>query len=145
MANISPLCPYPFVAFTLETIADDVLIEANPAPYNNTKEILVLNQGLGTVYMKILDLGEPATLPVDPGVVQALVTGLNSTIIPTGASVSLCLGTESQRQAIRTAADWTANGPGSQLVLVFRLADAGVGPMSVNVTYVQSIGGASGP
>lgn len=140
MADVSPLSPVPFIGFTI-TLPDDVtIVEPDPAPYNNTKEIVILNLSeTDAAFVRILDVGEPPVIPADPTLVQAS----NSTQIPAGASFSLCIGTESQRHAIRSTAGWASGGPGSQFVLAFRAATGT--NVDLNITYIQSIGGASGP
>ena len=142
MANITPLCPLPFKGFTISLPDADTVVEADPAPYNNTKEIVVLNLGAAAILMRILDLGTPPTLPVGAVDSANAIAYANSTVIPAGASFSLCIGTEGNRNAISTAAGWAANGPGSQFVLAFRLAEAG-DAVRVNITYVQAVGGFS--
>lgn len=139
MANVSPLSPLPLVGFTLTLPDNGTVVEADPAPFNNTKELVVLNlDGDNRVFMQIVDVGEPPALPAAVDVNLG-----NSTVIPAGASFSVCLGSEGSRHAISTVAGWTANGPGSQFILVFK-AESG-NDVNVNITYVQSIGGASGP
>lgn len=140
MASVSPLSPLPFEAFTITLPDDATVVQPDRGMYNNTKELLVLNlSSTDNVLMRIVDLGDPPLNPSDP----ALLTLATSTLIPAGASISLCLGTESKRQAVRTSTEWNVEGPGSQLALVFR-AESGE-DVQVNITYVQSIGGESGP
>lgn len=136
MANVTPLSPYPFWSFTLTLPDETTIVEPTVGPYNNTKEILVLNMDdANAAYMRILDLGSAAAIPADPTLVQQS----NSLVIPAGSAVSLSLGTEGERNAVHPAAWWLANGPGTKFVLAFRAA-AGTDVL-VNVTYVQNTGG----
>ena len=134
MSDITPLGNLPFESFSL-TLADaTTVVEADPAPYNNTKELLVLNtSATDRVFMQIVSAGETPALP-DTGD----VTAANSVIIPVNGAVALCIGVEGRRQAIGTIAHWTAN-QGSNLLLVFQ-TESGTNVV-VNVTYVQDIGG----
>lgn len=134
---MTPLSPFPFEGFTV-TLPDNLtVVEAAPQPYSNTKDLIVYNTDTtNRVFMRIWNVGTAGVLPP-----AASITEFNSTIIPPGGSLSLCIGTEGDRVALGTVAKWAAD-PGQNYTLVF-LAEAGVN-LKVNVTYVQSIGGSSG-
>jgi hypothetical protein len=136
----TPLTPLPFVSFTLTLPNNTVVVEADPAPFNNTKELLFLNlDTTNRVFVRIVDSGNPSALPADVDVNLG-----NSMVIPANGSAHLCICSEGGRVSIRTTAEWNdpAIGPGSQFILVFK-AENGADVM-VNVTYVQNIGGADG-
>lgn len=71
MAAPTPLSPLPFVGFTV-SIPDGVTnVEADPSPFSNTKEIVVLNTSeTETVYFRLADL-----LVIQAKVVVWLLTG----------------------------------------------------------------------
>jgi hypothetical protein len=130
--STSPTSALPFVAQTFSLIADTVT-EVPIAPYSNTKEIVILNLSeADPVYVRIVALTEqPATLP-------ASLTATTSLVVPASGSVTLCVGAEGERNAIRTLANWNAQVGGSCFVLAFfSPGDAG----EVNVTYINTVGG----
>ena len=135
MADVTPLCPYPFISETL-TLPNETTIVEGTGPYNNTKEILILNlDDTNALYVRILDLGSAAAIPADPTLVQQS----NSLVIPAGLAVSLAIGSEGQRNQIAPTSFWAASGPGTKFVLAFRAA-AGEDVLA-NVTYIQNSGG----
>jgi hypothetical protein len=138
MAEVTALSPRPFVGFTL-TLPDNLtVVEADLAPFNNTKEIIFLNRDPdNAIFVQVVSAGNPAALPA-----AAAVTEDNSTVIPAGGALSLCICSEGGRNAIGTTAYWNATGPGSQFILVFK-AEAGLN-LRLNITYVQNIGGGDG-
>jgi hypothetical protein len=71
LAAPTPLSPLPFVGFTV-SIPDGVTnVEADPSPFSNTKEIVVLNTSeTETVYFRLADL-----LVIQAKVVVWLLTG----------------------------------------------------------------------
>lgn len=140
MAVVTPLSPLPVVGFSL-TLPDAVtVVEASTAPFNNTKEIIVYNPSVtDNVLIQIADLGVPPALPA-----AAAVTAANSIVLPTRSAVTLCIGPEGVRNPMGTVAFWTANGPGANLNVVFKLNTATVGAVSINITYVQCSGGSAG-
>jgi len=128
----TPLSPLPFQSFTL-SIPVGTVVEASPAPFSNTKEILILNTSQNDAIQVKIDTVNPV-FPVAP------LT--NATVIPAGASVTLAIGPEGYRNPMATAAFWAA-WSGSNLNLVFD-APGAAAPIDVNVTYVQSPGGGGG-
>lgn len=130
--------PYPFTGFTI-TLPDNLtVVEADPQPYSNTKDLIVYNTDTtNRVFMTTWPVGTAGVLPP-----AGSITELNSQVIPAGGSQSLCIGMEGQRVAYGTVASWAAE-PGQNYTLVFK-AEAGVN-VKVNITYVQGIGGSSGP
>lgn len=135
---ITPLSPLPFLGFTLILPDNVTVVEANPQPFNNTKEILLLNLSTtDRVFVQVVDLA------LSGGILPAAgtITFLNSAIVPAGGSLGICFGTEGERNAMATVAFWAVN-PGSKLCIVFK-SEAGVG-VQINVTYVQNVGGSDG-
>lgn len=133
--NLTPLSPLPIVGFTL-TLPDAVtVVDADPGPYSNTKEILLLNGSASRIFvqMRVLE-GIPLVLPA-----AGTITAANSTIIPANGSLSLCIGPEGCRNQIASLAFWLEPNPGSRIALVF-LAESGVN-LELNVTYIQNAGG----
>lgn len=135
---MTPASPLPFVGFTL-TLPDALtVVEANPQPFNNTKEVVILNTSTtDRVFVKIVCLeGTPPVLPA-----AVTVDLLTSTLLPVGQSFSFCIGPEGIRNAFGTVAFWTAN-PGSRLAIVLK-AESGLN-IEVNITYLQTVGGVGG-
>lgn len=129
--------PLPSDGFSLTLPDSSTLVEADPAPYSNTKEIVVLNTNAdGRVFLKWVILDSGGALPA-----AGSVTATNSTIIPASGSISLCIGTEGYRNPAGTVAWWAANA-GSKLVLVFKSETET--DVVINVTYVQGPGGSNG-
>lgn len=135
---MTELSPYPFEGFTLTLPNNLTVVEALPQPYSNTKDIILYNTDTTSrIFMTIWPVGTAGVLPP-----AASITEANSTIIPAGGSLALCIGMEGDRVALNTAAKWAVT-PGQNFTLVFK-AEAGV-DLKLNITYVQGIGGASGP
>jgi hypothetical protein len=132
----TPLSPLPFESFTLSLAAPLTVTEANPAPYSNTKEIILLNTSTADDVRVKVDVVFPA-LPATP------LT--NAAIIPPGASLTLAIGPEGYRNPLATAAFWALSS-GTRLNLVFEAVTitAPAVSLDVNVTYVQSPGGGGG-
>lgn len=136
MDNLTPLSPLPFEGFSL-SVPSASLVELSPAPYSNTKEILIFNQDASVrIFVKVVEVsGAPLALPA-----AGSITADNSTVVPALGSVHLGIGPEGDRQPIGTLAFWDTNsGAGSRLVVVAK-AESGAG-VDVNVTYVQCAGG----
>jgi hypothetical protein len=129
------MSPLPFLGFTV-TLPDNVtVVELDPQPYSNTKEVLFLNtSATDRVLVKVVDLG--SGLPA-----AGSITSANSTVIPAGASLNLCLGMEGCRMPLGTVAFWAVT-PGSKLGIVL-LAESGT-DIEVNVTYTNGVGGNCG-
>ena len=132
----TPLSPLPFESFTLSLAAALTPTEADPAPYSNTKEIIILNTSTADDLRVKVDTVFPA-LPATP------LT--NAAIIPAGSSITLAIGPEGYRNPLATAAFW-ATSAGSRLNLVFEAVSITQPAQSldVNITYVQSPGGGGG-
>lgn len=135
---MTPLSPFPFEGFTI-TLPDNLtVVEAAPQPYANTKDLIVYNTDTtNRIFMTIYPVGTAGVLPPAGSITEA-----NSTIIPAGGSLSICIGMEGDRVALGTAAKWAAI-PGQNFTLLFK-AEAGVN-LKLNITYVQGMGGSSGP
>jgi len=131
----TPTSPLPFEGFSVTLANNTTVVEANPQPYNNTKEILVYNPGPAIVLMKVVDL--TAGLPA-----AATVTAATSTLIPVAGTITLAIGPEGDRQPLGTVAFWAA-GDGSNLGIVFK--QLGNQSLDIAVTYVQTVGGFTGP
>ena len=132
----TPLSPLPFESFTLSLAPALTPTEADPAPYSNTKEIIILNTSTADDLRVKVDTVFPS-LPATP------LT--NAAIIPAGASLTLSIGPEGYRNPLATAAFW-ATSAGSRLNLVFEAVTitAPAVALDVNITYVQSPGGGGG-
>lgn len=132
----TPLSPLPFESFTLSLAAPLTVTEANPAPYSNTKEIIILNTSTADDLRVKVDVVFPA-LPASP------LT--NAAIIPPGSSLTLAIGPEGYRNPLATSAFWALSS-GTRLNLVFEAVTitAPAVTLDVNITYVQSPGGGGG-
>lgn len=138
MASAPPTATsrFPFQAFST-SLAQNTVVQADPQPFNNTKEVLVYNPSASAeVFMQVADL--TAGLPG-----AGTVTQNNSVRIPAGASVTISIGPEGDRNPLGTVAFWGA-GNGSNLGIVFKQA-ASAAAIVINVTYVQTVGGFTGP
>lgn len=131
---MTPISPLPFVGFTV-TLAGTVVSELSPAPYSNTKEVILSNQGNERIFVQVADVG--TGLPVDGALTEA-----NSIVIPALTSLSLCIGPEGERQPLATSAFWAVT-PGANLNIVLQ-AETGVPSVKVHVAYVQNRGGGGG-
>jgi hypothetical protein len=133
---MTPLSPLPFLGYTL-TLPDAVtVVELDPQPFSNTREVLLLNlSSTDRIFVQVVNLA--SGLPVAGDVILT-----NSTVIPSSGAVHLCIGVEGSRMPLGTVAFWAAN-PGSKLGIVLR-AETGAAPFQVNVTLVQSVGGGDG-
>lgn len=133
-ANPTPLSPYPFEAFTLSLVLGTVA-EASPAPYSNTKEIIVLNTSTAdAIKFKVADVSGGAPFAA---------IGTDSVLLPAGASITLAVGPEGYRQPLATSAWWAVeNGSGLNLVFEASTVTQPAQSVDVVVTYVQSPGGA---
>lgn len=133
---MTPLNPLPFVGFTLTLPDNATVVEADPAPYNNTNELILYNTDTtNRIFMQIQKV-DSGPLPAAGTIVES-----NSTIIPAGGSLSLCIGMEGDRVPLGTTAFWLAN-PGQGFNILF-LAESGTN-VELNITYVQGMGGATG-
>jgi len=133
---MTPLSPLPFVGFSLTLLDNLTVVEADPQPFSNTKEVIFLNGSPDDrIFVRVADLS--AGLPI-----AGDVTAANSSIIPAGGSLSLCIGPEGERNALGTVAFWAIPTPGSKLGIVFK-AESGA-DVELNVTYVQCLGGGTG-
>lgn len=134
MPSVSATSPLPTRAFSITLVNNATVYELDPAPFGNTKEILILNTDTtNAVYVQCADV--TAGLPAAGAV---LIT--NSTVIPAGMAVSFNIGPEGDRNALNTVAYWAAaTGPGSNLQYVVR--SAGGANIVVNITYINCTGG----
>ena len=133
-ANPTPLSPYPFESFTL-SLALGTVAEADPAPYSNTKEVIILNTSAAdAVRFKVADVSGGAPFAA---------VGTDSVYLPAGASITLAIGPEGYRQPLATSAWWAAqNGSGLNVVFEALTVTAPAQSVDLSVTYVQSPGGA---
>ncbi len=127
----TPLSPLPFEGFTL-TVGAGAIVELNPAPYSNTKEVIISNLSPTGVILTQVAVVYPAL----PGV----VTAANSTQVPASAAVSLCIGSEGCRNPLGTQAYWNTAPAGFGSLLNIVLANPGGVDIDVNVTYIQNAG-----
>jgi hypothetical protein len=171
------MCPVPFRGFSYPVSALVNFFEAFPAPYGNTKEILVYNtSSTDPLYVGIIEV-----FPTAPIGIPALGIGTRtagditqflslSTLVPAGAGITLAIGPEGYRVPMATSLEWFTttqsygayftgsqananlfNPPpyttpvrvGSGYNLVFYAPTVTI-DFDVNVTYVQSQGGAGG-
>lgn len=131
----TPLSPLPVLGFSL-SLSSQAVVEADPAPFSNTKEVVILNLGEDAVLLRVVDVS--SGLP-DAGA----LTPMNSTILPGGGAVTLAMGPEGSRHPLGTHAYWVSqDGAGSGLNLVFR--SEGGAESLINVTYIQCLGGGGG-
>lgn len=123
-----PISPYPTVSFSV-TLGAGANTEAAPQPFDNTKEILVLN----------LDAANEALIrfATDGGAVA--LTTANSLRLPAGTAVTLAIGPTGERNPLRTAASPQPypTVTAEPMSLWFRAA---AGAPVINVTYVNSRG-----
>jgi len=131
---LTPVSPLPFESFQVVIAAVGTPVEAAPQPYTNTYQIKVQNNnaaGGGVVLVQIQYLGTPPAAP-------ALPLPTNSVQVLPQQVVTLTIGSEGNRQAIRDRATWAAL-EGANLSLVFAALTTAATP---TVTYVQNLGGA---
>ena len=131
--SVSAISQLPFISFQLNLSAG-VRTEATISPFSNTWQIQVLNSNAAgnPVLMQMQDLG----IGVPPA--PALPLPTNSVAILPTQTVTLTIGSEGNRQQIRSHAEWTAE-PGANIVLIFTVASGGLARPTV--TYINNIGG----
>ena len=131
--SVSTISQLPFFSFQLN-LAAGVRTEVTVPPFSNTWQIQVLNANVAgnPVLMQMQDLG-PGVPPA-----PALPLSTNSVAILPTQTVTLTIGSEGNRQQIRTHAQWTAE-PGANIILIFTVATAG--NARPTVTYINNIGG----
>jgi hypothetical protein len=136
------LSPLPVVSFSTPAFSGaGGAIEFDPAPYSNTKEVVVNNLSADTPIMVRVAPVYPSIDPLDP---VYPIDPANCTIIPPGLSFTFAIGPEGYRNPLATAAFW-ATSYGTYLNFVVDVAEPVVGPaFSVNVTYIQGPGGGGG-
>ena len=132
--NPTPTSPLPFVGFTI-TVAAGTVAELNPAPFSNTKEVIINNLSATEVILTQVAIVYPAP----PG--PLLVTPANSTQIPATSALSLCIGSEGNRNPLGTGLYWNTAPAGFGSLLNIILANPSGDSIDVNVTYVQNVGG----
>jgi len=128
------LSPLPFEGFTI-TVGAGLVSQLDPAPYSNTKEVIISNLSATDVLLVQVALVYPAA-PA-PGA----VTPANSTQIPANASLSLCIGSEGNRNPLGTTAYWNTVPAGMGSLLNIVCGNGSNNAIDVNVTYIQCIGG----
>ena len=133
--SVSAISQLPFEAFEM-TIAAGTGTEVPTPPYSNTWQIQVTNMnpavGGANIFVQMQDLGIGAILPV-----IANPTPANSAQVRPQETAVFEIGSEGNRQQIRTRAEWLAE-PGANIVLVLGVGAGNALPI---VTYVQNIGG----
>jgi hypothetical protein len=122
------------VGFTI-TVAAGTVAELDPAPFSNTKEVIINNlSATDTVLTQVA-----VVYPAVPAV--GAVTIANSTQIPSSSAISLCIGSEGNRNPLGTGNYWNIAPAGFGSLLNIILANLSGNPIDVNVTYVQNVGG----
>ena len=132
--SVSAISQLPFEAFEM-TIVAGTGTEVPTPPYSNTWQIQVTNKnaaGGANILVEMQDLGIGATLPA-----IANPSPANSAQVLPQETAVFEIGSEGNRQQIRTRAEWLAE-PGANIVLVLGV---GAGLARPTVTYVQNIGG----
>lgn len=140
-ARPTPLSPLPVVAFSTPAFSGaGGAIEFEPAPYSNTKEVVVYNPSADVSIMVRVAPVYPAINPTDPAYP---IDVAHCTIIPPGQSFTFSIGPEGYRSPLATAAFWALNS-GTYLNFVVNVTATVDEPFSVNVTYIQCPGGGGG-
>ena len=131
----TPLSPLPFQGFSI-TLAAGVVAEADPAPFSNTKEVIINNLSTtDTVLVQIARVNLPG-LPA-----AGTITAANSTVIPSSSAIVLCIGVEGERAQLATDAFWLAIDPASTSFADLNIVFLSAGSDDINITYIQSAGG----
>lgn len=131
----TPLSPLPFTGFSV-TVAVGAVVELDPAPFNNTKEVVINNLSSTDSILAQVAVVFPA-VPV----IGALTT---ATVIPASSSFSFCIGSEGNRNPLGTLAYWNGGafpGTGSLLNIVVGVPAGAASPADINITYIQCAGG----
>lgn len=137
----TPLSPLPVVAFSTPAFAGaGGAVEFDPAPYSNTKEVVVYNPSAEVPIMVRVAPVYPAINPADP---DYPIDVAHCTVVPPGQAFTFAIGPEGYRNPLATAAFW-ANNYGSYLNFVVDVTTTVDEPFSVNVTYIQCPGGGGG-
>ena len=136
------LSPLPVVSFSTPAFSGvGGVIEFDPAPFSNTKEVVVYNSALVTPIMVRIAPVYPAINPLDP---DYLIDPAHCTIIPAGQAFTFAIGPEGYRNPLATSTFW-ATSYGTYLNFVVDVAAPVQGPaFTVNVTYIQCPGGGGG-
>ena len=132
--NPTPTSPLPFVGFTI-TVAAGTVAELDPAPFSNTKEVIINNLSATDTVLTQVAVVYPAVPLI------AAVTTANSTQIPSSSAISLCIGSEGQRNPLGTLAYWSTAPAGFGSLLSIILGNPSANPIDVSITYVQNVGG----
>ena len=130
----TPTSPLPFVGFTI-TVGGNSVVELDPAPFSNTKEVIISNLSSADTVLTQVAVVYPA-LPL-----IAAVTAANSTQIPASSAVTLCIGSEGQRNPLGTLVYWNTAPAGFGSLLNIVLGNGTQNSIDVNITYVQNVGG----
>lgn len=132
--------------YSISTEANSIVIPAymdfpGSAVGINLLSVATGTSGDGIAYSESTsgDRLDVTTTPSAGGVdaVPSSITAATSSIIPAGASLSLNIGPEGNRQPLGTNTFWAAND-GSTLGIIVQMASNG--PEDLNVTYVNSRG-----
>lgn len=122
-------------ASTLGYLTDSARItEANPAPFRNTKEIIIYNPNED--HRLLVRFADPADL-TNPPAVGDLTTN-NSLIVPVQSSVTYAIGPEGEREPMEN----TNNALYAGQISLFFTSETSAGPLDhgFQVTYVQCRG-----
>lgn len=119
-----PYSPLPASSFSV-VLGAGANTELTPQPFDNTKEILILN----------LDSTNEAWAQFST--TTAALTSTTSIRIPAGTAVTLAIGPVGERNPLRLAASPSPYQAGHAMRLLMR---ASAGTPTVNVTYVQARG-----
>lgn len=120
-----PVSPLPAVSYSA-VLGTGANTEPSTQPFDNTKEILVLN----------LDSTDTALIAFQTG--TGALTTANSLRLPPGTAVTLAIGPQGERNPLRTTASPAPYGSGANAMKF--LLRAASGTPEVCVTYVQARG-----
>ena len=134
--SVSAISQLPFEAFEMTLGgANPLFAEVPTPPYSNTWQIQVTNKnavGGANILLEMQDLGIGTVLAAIANPAPA-----TAAFVQPQETITLTIGSEGNRQQIRTRAEWLAE-PGANIVLVLGV---GAGLSRPTVTYVQNIGG----
>lgn len=143
--KLRPYSQVPVTGFTLTFGAAGVK-EAIPAPYSNTKEIIVLNTSVAdSLYIQIASVIDTDASGNSTIAIPASLDPAVSTLILPGTALTLAVGPEGYRAPMARSTFWRDNygGKFNSFNLLFYAPTVTL-DFDVNVTYVQSPGGGGG-
>lgn len=117
-------------------------------PAKNTTEVIVYNAGpnvlwFGSYYMETV-ASWPSNLPGGGGAVLTPTLGLNSTIVPSGSSLTVDIGTYEQRGSMDIGEGYDTTGAAAPLGIHFPLTllffTSSGGATTAYLTYVSKLG-----